>query len=153
MTTGLILGAAVWANGPSPTLLRRTRHGAALYHGKKIDRIICCGGLGKHPPTEAQAMVEILIDAGVPISDIRQEDASTNTAENIANALPLLDTQDVLIITDWYHAPRARLVARRAGLQARSSAPSLRGARLWPQIKGACREVPAYVAYLLRVKG
>lgn len=149
MTTGIILGAAVWANGPSPTLLRRTRHGAALFHAGKIDRIVTCGGLGKHPPSEASAMAQILRDAGVPPGAIVLEDRSTTTGENIANALPLLDTKEVLIVTDWYHAPRARLIAKRAGLNAKSSAPALKGARFWPQAKGALREIPAYIVYAL----
>lgn len=153
MTTGLILGAAVWADGPSPTLRRRTLHGAALYKAGVIDRIICCGGLGKHPPSEAQVMSDLLRTAGVPTADIALEDTSTTTAENIANAVPLLDTDAVIIITDWYHAPRARLVARRAGLIAASSAPSLDGARVWPQTKAALREVPAFIAYLTGWRG
>ena len=152
MITGLILGAAVWADGPSPTLKRRTLHGAALYHAGKIDRIICCGGLGKHPPSEAEAMAHLLQNEGIPTADIILEDQSTTTGENIANALPLLDTSSVTIITDWYHAPRACLVARRAGLKATGSARSLRGARIWPQTKATLREFPAYVVYLLRLK-
>lgn len=153
MTTGLILGAAVWENGPSPTLKRRTLHGATLYHQNVIDRIICCGGLGKHAPPEAEAMAKLLQDADVPDVKIALESKSTTTAENIAYALPLLDTDTVMIITDWYHAPRACLVARRAGLKASGSAPSLRGARLWPQTRATLREIPAYCAYLFHLNG
>jgi uncharacterized SAM-binding protein YcdF (DUF218 family) len=153
MTTGLILGAAVWANGPSPTLLRRTRHGAALFHAGRIDRIIVCGGLGKHPPSEARVMAQILRNAGVPQDAIALEDRSTTTGENIVNALPLLATKDVLIVTDWYHAPRARLIAKRAGINAKSSAPGLEGARVWPQAKGMLREIPAYIVYALGLYG
>lgn len=152
MKTALILGAAVWANGPSPTLRRRTLHAASLYRDGQIDRIICCGGLGHHPPTEAAAMAALLIGAGLPESAIRLEDRSTTTGENIANTLPLLDTGSVIIVTDWYHAPRARLIARRAGLRATSSSPSLRGAKPWPHIKGALREIPAYLANMIGLK-
>lgn len=152
MTTGVILGAAVWANGPSPTLLRRTRHGAALFHEGRISRIIVCGGLGKHPPTEAEAMANILRNHGVPDSAIFLEGTSTTTKENITNAMPMLDGSQIIIITDWYHAPRARLIARRAGLSVRTSSPSLRGARMWPQIKATLREIVAYLAYLTRFK-
>jgi uncharacterized SAM-binding protein YcdF (DUF218 family) len=153
MTTGLVLGAAVWADGPSPTLARRTNHAASLYHAGKIDRIICCGGLGKHPPTEAEVMAKLLHSSGIPREKVVLEDRSTTTSENILNALSLLDTNSVVVVTDWYHAPRARLLAHRAGLTASTSSPSLRGARLWPQIKATLREVPAYFAYLLRLKG
>lgn len=152
MTVGLILGAAVWEDGASPTLRRRTMQGAALFHAGKVERLILCGGLGKHAPSEAQAMYDILIAVGVPDSVMTLEDQSTTTGENIRNAVPLIANADVIIITDWYHAPRAKLIARRAGLRARSSSPSLRGAKFWPQTKAALREIPAYGAYLLRLK-
>lgn len=153
MTTALILGAAVWPDGPSPTLKRRTLHAAQLFHAGQVQRIIPCGGLGKHPPSEAEAMHALLVGAGVPTDQITLEDRSTTTGENIANALPLLDGDEVIIVTDWYHAPRARLVARRAGLRARSASPGLRGAAPMQQLRMALREIPAYLAYALHLRG
>lgn len=152
MQTAIILGAAVWQTGPSPTLLRRTLHGAKLFETHRVTRLVVCGGMGKHPPSEAQAMADILISAGVPADAIILEDRSTTTGENIANAKALIADGPVIIVTDWYHAPRARLIARRAGLAAATSSPGLSGARFWPQLKGALREIPAYLAYLLRLK-
>ena len=98
-------------------------------------------------------MRDMLIDAGVPSHAITTEDKSTTTGENIAFALPLLKTRHVVIVTDWYHGPRARLVARRLGLSAQSVAPSLRGAKPLAQIKATLREIPAYIAYALRLRG
>ena len=153
MTAIMVLGAAVWRNGPSPTLTRRTRHGAALFHQGRGDIVIVCGGLGRFPPTEAQAMAQILQSEGVPQSAIRLEDTSTNTVQNIRNALPLLDgTRDVLIVSDAYHLPRAHLIARREGLHVSTSAPPMNGARLWPQLKGWLREIPGVIAVLLRIR-
>lgn len=153
MTAILILGAAVWREGPSPTLRRRTLHAAHLYHAGRGTLVIPCGGLGRFPPSEARAMATLLQAAGVPDTAIRLEDASTNTAQNIRNALPLLGhTRDVLIVSDAYHLPRARLIARRAGLCVTTSAPPLKGARLWPQLKGWLREIPGILAVLLRIR-
>lgn len=99
-------------------------------------------------------MADLLLGLGVPGSEILLEDRSTNTAQNIGFALSLLgDATDIRIVTDIYHAPRARLVARRAGLRAVTHAPPLRTARLWPQLKGAAREAPALVAYALGLRG
>lgn len=152
----LILGAAVWPDGPSPTLRRRTLHAAGLYHAGRVSRLIACGGMGRYPPTEAAAMRDVLVAAGVPADCIGLEDQSTNTLENIRNALPLLPgpfcrARNVLIVTDWYHAPRARLIARRLGLSPRTSSPPLAGARLGQQIRSGLREVPAYIWAWLRV--
>lgn len=153
MTAILILGAAVWRDGPSPTLRRRTLHGAALFHAGRGDVVIPCGGLGRFPPSEAEAMAAMLRAAGVPDAAIRLEDTSTNTVENIRNAVALLGSKrDVLIVSDAYHLPRARLIARREGLRVSVSAPPLKGARLWPHVKGGLREIPGVIAVLLRVR-
>ena len=82
----VILGAAVWADGPSPTLQRRTGKALALWQRDPSQHLIPCGGLGQHPPTEAEAMRALLMDHGVPATHILSEDQSTNTYENIANA-------------------------------------------------------------------
>lgn len=153
MRVALVLGAAVWADGPSLTLRRRTLHAAALYHAGQITHLVVCGGMGRFPPTEAAVMRDLLIDAGVPVDRIRLEDRSTRTVENIRFALPILadlDATDVLIVTDAYHAPRARLIARRLNLTTTSSSPPLAGASVKQQIKSALREIPAYLLAWVR---
>lgn len=132
MTTALLLGAAVWQNGPSPALTRRTCHAAALFRTGAVTRIIACGGEGDFPPSEAQVMRDVLVGQGVPPEAILLEDTSTNTVENIANAVTLLDgqTRGIVIVSDAYHLPRALLIARRLGLTATGSASELPNASL-----------------------
>lgn len=154
MTIALVLGAAVWADGPSPTLRRRTLAAAALWHGGEVGAILCCGGLGRHPPAEAVAMRDILIAEGVPAAAILIEDRSATTEENLRLALPILRARGedrVIVVTDWYHAPRARMTARRMGLRADSRSPALRGARPLGQLRFALREIPAYMLYWWRL--
>jgi uncharacterized SAM-binding protein YcdF (DUF218 family) len=127
-------------------------HAAALYQSGHITSLVLCGGVGQHPPSEAAVMQDILLGAGVPMDAMVLEDHSTTTGENIRFAQNLIDETDVVIITDWYHAPRAKLIARRAELHATSSSPSLRGTKFWPQTKSALREIPAYIAYAIRLK-
>lgn len=154
MTATLILGAAVWPDGPSPTLRRRTALAAGLYHSGIATHLIPCGGLGRHPPSEAQMMRDLLLAAGVPPNRITPEDQSKTTEENIAFALPILaalDATSVMIVTDWYHAPRARLVARSFGLTPDSRSHGLAGARLKTQIRQGLREIPAFAMYWWRI--
>ncbi|MEC3862698.1 YdcF family protein [Mesobacterium sp. TK19101] len=154
LPTAIVLGAAVWPGGqPSPTLRRRALHAARLWHRGKVGTIIACGGLGQHPPSEAEVIRDLCIAEGVDPAAIRLEDRSATTEENLRLALPLLETRQVIIVTDHYHAPRARLVARRLGLDARSSSPPLRGSKPRAQIKAGLREIPAYLWYLLSGKG
>ncbi|KEO50851.1 YdcF family protein [Thioclava pacifica] len=141
MSTILILGAAVWPGGaPSPTLARRTRHAAGLYHSGVSERVICCGGLGRHAPSEAEAMAMILRDEGVPEAAIALEDRSTSTYENVGFAREMLTAREVVIVTDPYHAPRAIMIARAMGLAARADCPAHRASA-----KARAREGFAYL--------
>jgi uncharacterized SAM-binding protein YcdF (DUF218 family) len=152
----LILGAAVWPGGrASPTLARRTAEGARLWHEGRGTVVVPCGGIGRHPPSEALVMRRLLIEQGVPNDRIHPEDRSTSTAQNIAYAARILETLaigSVVIVSDAYHLPRARLLARRLGLKVETSAPPSKGARPTTQIKGALREIPAYLAAWLRIR-
>lgn len=153
----IVLGAAVWAGGAaSPALRRRAEHAVKLWQDGIVSRIIVSGGIGKHPPSEAQVMADICTAQGVAVSDIVQEDQSTTTEENlvfsgqIANCL---GGGSAIIVTDRFHAPRAMLVARRMGLKARADCPSLSGARPHRVVKFWLREIPAFLWYFASGKG
>lgn len=152
----LVLGAAVWAGGrPSPTLARRARHAAGLYLAGEVDVIIGCGGLGDNPPTEARAITALCRAAGVPETALAEEGLSTRTRENLTNAQPILERlkpRCVIIVTDPYHAPRARLIARQLGLRTHSNCPSWRsvGPRQW--LRHLPREGLALLATALRLR-
>jgi uncharacterized SAM-binding protein YcdF (DUF218 family) len=149
----LVLGAAVWPGGrPSPTLARRTLHAARLWSKGRAEAVIPCGGLGHHPPAEAEVMRRLLLEAGVPEHAIHPETRSGTTGENIRFALPILEQlgiSSVVIVSDAFHLPRARLLARRAGLEVETDAPPWATARPWVQVRGALREIPAYLATLI----
>ncbi len=151
----MILGAGVWADGPSPTLTRRAMLGADLWHAGVAPFIVACGGLGRHAPTEAAAIAIILKTQGVPCSAILHEDRSTTTLENIRFSLPLLrqiEARQVAIVTDATHGPRAARVARHFGLKPRVFATSLRGSHTRTVLRQAVRELGAYPLYVLRLQ-
>lgn len=155
-TAILVLGAAVWPGGrPSPTLARRTAAATRLYRAGAGALVVPCGGLGRHAPSEAEAMRRLLVADGVPETAILREDRSTTTGENIRFARALLAPRGldrVIVVTDAYHLPRALLLARRAGFDARGVAPPLRGARPATLVRGALREIPAYAAAVLGLR-
>ena len=150
MRTAIVLGAAVWAAGPSPTLLRRARHGAALVLRGEADLLVGTGGLGRHPPAEGDLIADIARAEGVPEAAIRAETASRTTWENLALSLPLLPGPDALIVTDGWHMARALMIARRLGLRARP-APCPPGPRRAQRLRLALREIPAYAKDRLRL--
>lgn len=150
--SAIVLGAAVWPGGvPSPTLARRAAAAATAYHTGRVGRIVVSGAEGENRPSEARVMARELRAAGVPDSAIIEEDQARNTWDNVANSLALLaDDAPIVIVTDLYHQPRARITAYRLGRRATSISPPLAGANLRTQIWGLLREIPAFLFYCVR---
>lgn len=149
---GIILGAAVKPGAePSDALRRRILHGAKLYHEGAVARLICSGGIGKMPPSEASVMRRVLVDHGVPDAAILLEDGSHSTLENLTLSLRFLpEGAQVLVISERYHLPRAVLCARRLGITARGSGPSMADTRPLRLAYACLRELPALALYALR---
>lgn len=151
----MILGAAVWADGPSPTLRKRTDHAATVWHQRPQAHLVPCGGVGAHGPAEARVMRDLLIAAGVSPDRIRIEDQSTSTLENIRNARPILrelGARRVTIVTDLTHAPRAAMVARHFGLRVQTDCPPWSAGGTAAQAKQVLREACALPVYAWRLR-
>ena len=95
----------------------------ALYRAGIAPLLLLSGG-GGHTVPEAEVMRGLAIAAGVPESALLLEPLSRNTQENATHSAALLAgcswTGDVILVTDRYHALRARLLFRLAGLAVRS---------------------------------
>lgn len=151
----LVLGAAVRRGGaPSMTLSRRTRHAVALWRAGRIDAVIGTGGIGHHSPAEGEVIARLCHEAGLPGTAVHAENHSTSTRQNIAFAMPILarlNPREVIIVTDSWHAPRARLIARQLGLQARADCPQPQ-TPVWRRLRHILREAVAIVAAMLRLR-
>ena len=123
----IVLGAAVLPNGrASATLTRRALAGAEHWHNNG-GVIVVTGGVGPDPnlPSEASVAADICLKQGVPMDAILHEDTSRNTFENITETLvirPDLKSANVTLVSDRWHLPRARLIARIMGIKTRGYA-------------------------------
>lgn len=117
----VVMGAAQYDGRPSPQLAARLDHVVELWPQQLAPRVIVTGG--KRPGdrfTEASASARYLIEQGIPESAIIQEGTGTSTFESLEQVHRLVgDTvNDVLIVTDPYHALRSRLIAQEVGFTA-----------------------------------
>ena len=152
----LVLGAHVKQGGaPSAALKRRALHAARLYRAGRVGKILATGGkAGPDTPTEASVIRSLCRTGGVPDSDILTEENAVNTMENIAFSLPILQQagfETVCIVTDRFHAPRARMVARAAGAEMQVSCPAP-GLGLTGLARAWLREVLALGVYRMRLR-
>jgi uncharacterized SAM-binding protein YcdF (DUF218 family) len=109
----VVAGARVWRGGrPSRALSRRTQVAIELWKSGHAPLLVFTGGVGQHPPAEAEVAARLAREQGVPESALRIENRSRNTLENAAFARELLGARRVLVVTDAYHVLRCELVYR-----------------------------------------
>jgi uncharacterized SAM-binding protein YcdF (DUF218 family) len=121
----VVLGAQVLPGGrPSGTLYARTLHAARLHTVGVVGLLIPTGGVGEHPPSEAEVMVKILRRAGVSEEDILLEDEAGSTRESARLVAALArerGIRDLLLVTDPLHCVRAVEAFRVEGFEAQAS--------------------------------
>ena len=121
----IVLGAAVYGDEPSPSLLRRLQ-GALDYLEEYPDSTAIVSG-GKGPGeniSEADCMYAWLTDRGVAPERLLREDRATSTKENLAYSFALIRDRgdepegNVAILSSPYHLFRAKSMARLQGVEA-----------------------------------
>ena len=120
----IVLGAAVYRDQPSLTLVRRLEGALDYLHTYPESVAIVSGGMGPGEiVTEAKAMHDWLIAHGIPEERILQENKATSTQENLAFSFKIIrergDEPDgnVAIVSSAYHLYRAKEMARLQGVE------------------------------------
>ena len=116
----VVLGSQVRRSGrPGPSLTRRARYAARLYAEGLAPVVICSGGMGNYPPTEAQAACGEAEARGVPDAAIILEEQARSTEETslyVADIMRAQGWSTAVVVSDGYHLYRAALLFRAAGL-------------------------------------
>lgn len=88
--------------------------------------LVLCGGITRENTiSEAEVMSDYLIQKGIDENKLVLEDKSTDTIENIQNSLDYIDEDSsILVISSNYHVFRAKLIAQKAGINAKGSGSS-----------------------------
>ena len=117
----VIFGAAVWPGGrASPALARRVGYGLAAARARPGCPVFCSGGLGRHGPSEARVMADLLQAAGVDPGRLVLDEHSCDTLENVIAALGFLRARGLgraIICTDAYHLPRVAMMLALLGVR------------------------------------
>lgn len=151
----VVLGAAVWPDGPSPALRRRLRAALAVYLARRVRYVITTGGTGQRAPAEGEASRDWLIARGVPWADVVVENRSHTTWQNLAFAAAAARARGIhrmMIVSDGYHLARAVKMARDLGFDA--SGVSADGAPRGVIVRDPSRwfgEAALYLGYVLGV--
>lgn len=112
----IVLGAGVRNGQPSGIFRERINHAIDLYERGLVRSIIFTGGVGRGSQVAAsEAALQYAIEQGISPTVIYYETTSTDTRENLAEALRLMQNQGfttALIVSDPLHMYRAMSIAR-----------------------------------------
>jgi vancomycin permeability regulator SanA len=118
---GVILGNKVNEDGTlSARLTQRLACGLALYRTGRVPRLLVSGGLGKEGFYEGTKMREYLRRHGVPDTAITVDNAGNNTQQTVRNVAQLrskLAIRSVLVVSQFYHISRTKMLFRQAGFR------------------------------------
>lgn len=127
----IVLGCQVYSDGPSPMLEARLQTALAYLEHTPGAVCILSGGRGDDEhQSEGRAMYDWMAAHGIDQSRLYIEEASANTEQNLAFSLALMRQNglgdEAVVVTDNWHALRAQVWARRAGLTAYSESCATR---------------------------
>jgi vancomycin permeability regulator SanA len=135
----------------SRRLAARLDRAFELHRAGMFRLILVSGATGIEGHDEALAMRDYLLQRGVPPGDVLVDSNGATTFATAANAYRLMKQRDLhsaLVISQYFHVPRARLALRRFGVEKVYSAHAyyfeLR------DLYSAPRELIGFLRYALR---
>jgi uncharacterized SAM-binding protein YcdF (DUF218 family) len=123
----VVFGAAQYNGRPSPVLQARLDHAADLYDRGIAPIIVVTGGQQPNDTsgnTEASASADYLATLDIPQDDILRENEARNTWDSMASAANFLKRdgkEQVILVTDPFHAARVQAMAHELGLDSHVS--------------------------------
>ncbi|EAS19290.1 conserved hypothetical protein [Flavobacteria bacterium BBFL7] len=115
---GLVLGASVRPDKSlSPILQDRVDKAYELYDKGIIKKFLLSGDHGQEDYDEVNAMRRYLNDKGVPNQDIFLDHAGFDTYDSMFRAREVFQVEELIVITQEFHLPRAIYVGKKMGLK------------------------------------
>ena len=146
----LVLGNTVLPNGqPAPRTQARLDKAVQLFQDGRAPMIMVSGGTGVEGQPEGSRMADYLIAHGVPAQAIVVDDHGDNTAmtaQNCRREARQRGWSHVLVVSQFYHITRCKLLLRRAGIPLVASAHA--DYFEWRDLYSTLREFPAFYAAL-----
>lgn len=148
----VVFGAAVGSDGkPSAVLRHRLDAAVKSAEGRSRARFLVTGGLGDHPPAEADAMRGYLLERGIQDRMIMTEPKGLDTLSSAVHCIEILkqrsDVESIVLCSSSFHLPRCWLIFRVLGFAARTAEIQCDRRILGPSrwLRASVREGPAIV--------
>jgi SanA protein len=115
----IVFGAGVTPDGrPTPDMAHRVTTAARLYFAGKVEKLLMSGDNGFVNYDEPTAMRRYAMKLGVPGEAIVLDYAGRRTYDTCYRARDVFQVQDVVLVTQAYHLPRALYTCDALGVEA-----------------------------------
>jgi uncharacterized SAM-binding protein YcdF (DUF218 family) len=146
----VVLGASQFDGRPSSVFKARLQHARALYEDDVAPRVITVGGGAPGDrTTEAEAGAAFLRERGVEVVAVAEGRNTLQSVQAVEDLMAEQGWDSAVVVTDPWHALRARTMARDVGIEAETSptraGPSVRTRGTQARYIG--RETLAYLYY------
>jgi vancomycin permeability regulator SanA len=148
----IVLGNTVYRDGsPSPRLAARLDRAVECHQQRQCGLIFVSGGVDASGTDEAIAMRAYLTRRGIPADRIAVDSTGIDTWATAHNASVFMQDHGLssaIVVTQYFHLPRAMLALRRFGVRDVSGAYP----RFWEarDLYSIAREVLGFAWYVIR---
>jgi len=117
---GVVFGNTVNPDGTlSGRLAARLERTAELYRDGVFPLILVSGAVGKEGRDEALVMRDYLVRRGIPAARLLVDSEGVNTFATAAHTRAVMKERDLttaVVVSQYFHVPRARLALQRFGI-------------------------------------
>jgi len=115
----LVFGAGYWPDGtPSDVMRDRVETAVDLYRAGRVRKLLFSGDNRFEGYNEPAKMQEVALGLGMPAEDIVLDYAGRRTYDTCYRARDIFGLQDIVLVTQRFHLPRALYICRGLGLDA-----------------------------------
>lgn len=148
--TAIIFGAGLRRDGtPTPVLRDRVKAGVELYNAGKVKRLLLSGDSQHEKYNEPAAMAAYAQELGIPSSALIEDDGGRSTYDTCIRAKQIFNLEDVLLVTQSFHLPRALFICSQLGINSKGVSADLRNYWITSLVFWNLRELPASLAAML----
>ncbi|MGW6004049.1 SanA/YdcF family protein [Oerskovia enterophila] len=140
----IVLGAGLRPDGSPSTFLRRRLDAAReLYEQGKVQVVLVSGDNSREGYDEPTAMLDWLVEQGVPAEHVVRDFAGFDTHDTCVRAHEIFGVTEAVVVTQDYHLPRALFSCSQAGIDAVGVGVSSTSVEPPKAVMYRVREVPA----------
>jgi len=115
----IVFGAGLWRDGsPTPVLRDRVATAARLYFSGKVKKLLMSGDNRYWYYNEPASMQAYALELGIPVEDIVLDYAGRRTYDTCYRARHIFKVDEVILVTQGFHMPRALYVCNALGISA-----------------------------------